>query len=36
MKNHILHTLKASKTKFQLKKYTFEFIGYDFIIDENL
>ena len=32
----ILHSLKAAKCKLKIKKSTYELVGYDFIIDENL
>jgi len=31
-----MHSLKAVKNKLRFYKYTFELVGYDFIIDEDL
>lgn len=36
MKDLIIHSLKAIKGKLKIRKYTFELIGYDFIVDEDL
>lgn len=32
----IIHSLKAIKGKLKFKKFTFELVGYDFILDEDL
>jgi len=32
----IIHSLKAIKGKLKIRKFTFELVGYDFIIDEDL
>jgi Tubulin-tyrosine ligase family len=32
----IIHSLKAIKGKLKFRKYTFELVGYDFILDEDL
>jgi D-alanine-D-alanine ligase-like ATP-grasp enzyme len=36
MKELIIQSLKAIKGKLKIRKYTFELIGYDFIVDEDL
>eukprot|EP00347_Sterkiella_histriomuscorum_P006796 403351400 len=35
-KSLILHSLKAVKNKLKFQKHTFELVGYDFIVDEDL
>jgi hypothetical protein len=35
-KDLIIHSLKAIKGKLKIRKYTFELVGYDFFIDEDL
>lgn len=36
MKDLISLSLKAAKSKLTFRKYTFELVGYDFIIDEDM
>jgi hypothetical protein len=36
MRELIIHSLKAVKGKLKHRKYTFELVGYDFIVDEDL
>lgn len=36
MKEQILHSIKAVKNRMKFRKYSFELIGFDFIIDEDL
>lgn len=36
MKELIIHSLKAVKGKLKHRKFTFELVGYDFIVDEDL
>lgn len=36
MKKHIMDSFKSVKGKFLSQKYTFELLGYDFILDEHM